>query len=49
MTKFDVQSAADRAGLETEKFMEVLASTNLRSELIMEKGAGELSQKIPSK
>ena len=43
-TSFDaIFSTAERAGLQTSQFMEILGVTNLKSDLIMEKGHGELN------
>lgn len=33
--------SAERAGISTSDFMDILNSTNMRSDLIMEKGNGE--------
>ena len=33
---------AEKAGLQTDAFLEVLSNTNLRSDLIMDKGLGKL-------
>lgn len=32
---------AEKAGLQTDTFLEVMSNTNLRSDLIMDKGLGE--------